>query len=468
MIAFLFALHGSDLHAQPSATIRVISLNIGKGGRLGLGGSSCAWSNCDQDPADPVANDCIVGLRKFFVETANTSFDDVNAMVYALQEVDRDTARNPGWDEPWYFTDRLNQFTPLSTWNYRFLRTFYLCSSGPDICMVDPALAPDCNCRGEYGMALIGSTDIYKVSELHYQWYTDFPGGNIPNLDYGPEPHVSLGGKIAVNGQQLWIFVTHLSLDTEVSKRQVWQLLGRTGQIDRDTPILIVGDLNIIQNGDHSAGGLTPAEVIAHRKAYWHLTDLMAGAGYERLGAVIDPATGEPVPCWVAGNCTFKPWNDYTVLDYAFLLDPHDTVKGAAMPIIPARVSEPECYLTDHKGLQVDLEFYPGNLPPVARCDSTISLTSCTGSRTLLPATVDDGSYDPDGGSVQLSLSPPGPYGTGDTEIELRVADEEGSVSACTCTLTHTIQTQTGDTNCDGRVNMYDLRAIALNWLDTL
>ena len=51
-------------------------------------------------------------------------------------------------------------------------------------------------------------------------------------------------------------------------------------------------------------------------------------------------------------------------------------------------------------------------------------------------ASIDDGSFDPDGGSVTLEQNPPGPYVLGTTPVELMVTDNEGLQASCQATVT--------------------------------
>jgi hypothetical protein len=51
-------------------------------------------------------------------------------------------------------------------------------------------------------------------------------------------------------------------------------------------------------------------------------------------------------------------------------------------------------------------------------------------------ASVDDGSFDPDGGPVDLRQSPPSPYPLGETEVTLRATDDTGLSDTCMATVT--------------------------------
>jgi len=73
------------------------------------------------------------------------------------------------------------------------------------------------------------------------------------------------------------------------------------------------------------------------------------------------------------------------------------------------------------------------NRSPVAVCkDVTVSADSnCTAS-----ASIDNGSYDPDGDPITLTQSPTGPYPLGNTLVTLTVSDDEGALSQCTAMVT--------------------------------
>lgn len=75
----------------------------------------------------------------------------------------------------------------------------------------------------------------------------------------------------------------------------------------------------------------------------------------------------------------------------------------------------------------------PPNTPPVSQCkDVTVEADiSCRAD-----ASIDNGSYDPDGDEITLSQDPEGPYGLGTTLVILTVTDSKGASSQCTGTVT--------------------------------
>jgi len=73
--------------------------------------------------------------------------------------------------------------------------------------------------------------------------------------------------------------------------------------------------------------------------------------------------------------------------------------------------------------------------PPEARCrDVTVTATSSC----MVPASINDGSSDPDGDLVGCTQSPAGPYTQGNTTVTLRCTDQGGRASTCTGTVTVT------------------------------
>jgi len=54
----------------------------------------------------------------------------------------------------------------------------------------------------------------------------------------------------------------------------------------------------------------------------------------------------------------------------------------------------------------------------------------------VTPQEVDDGSFDPDGDAISLSLSPTGPFSLGNTQVTLTVTDGSGASDSATATVT--------------------------------
>ncbi len=73
------------------------------------------------------------------------------------------------------------------------------------------------------------------------------------------------------------------------------------------------------------------------------------------------------------------------------------------------------------------------NRPPVARCAPR---TVAAGPNCMADAVVNTGSYDPDGDSIVVAQSPPGPYPLGVTPVTLTVTDPYGLSSSCTTSVT--------------------------------
>lgn len=88
---------------------------------------------------------------------------------------------------------------------------------------------------------------------------------------------------------------------------------------------------------------------------------------------------------------------------------------------------------TDTSPVLSDLSIKPANLPPVAICKAA---NVCTEPGVCFAnASIDNGSYDPDGDPITLTQSPPGPYSLGSRDVTLVVSDGRKS-DTCTAPVT--------------------------------
>jgi endonuclease/exonuclease/phosphatase family metal-dependent hydrolase len=308
--------------------IRVISLNIGAG-RLGKQFTSAPAASSPIPPLEALGGLC-AHLEALAAPVAST--------VVGLQEVDRCLNITDGVDQALFFARNIGP-----GWSHRFQRvrppegTGRLeAYDGHEVPLAYRAYITNCDAAG-YGKAILANIPIIKEQEWLFAWDPQ------NTAEYGEGQAGALAVKLDTSEHRFWFVNCHLSTNIVASERQVWQMLGRMGALDPTTPILLVGDFNIRRDGFSTNHGIDEN----HRAAYRRITCMLSAAGFTQIGET--------------SGFSFKPWNEYSRIDFVFLFDPgkqQQTFSKIDFNLAIAGDAAEKKYFTDHKTLVVDLDFY--------------------------------------------------------------------------------------------------------------
>lgn len=218
-----------------------------------------------------------------------------------------------------------------------------------------------------------------------------------------------------------------------------WTTIGSlsSGRANHITALLPNG-LVLAAGGRTLAGFLTSAELYSPTTAIWTNTGSLNTARYAHTATLLpnglvlvtggwgtngqlssaelfDPSTG----LWT-GTASLQTRRDY----HAATLLPDGTVLVTGG------------YTGNSSITVATAELYQFNSPPIAHCRDVTKAADANCSATVTPDEVDDGSVDPDGDPVTLSLVPPGPFPLGTNLVTLVVADNHGATNTCNATIT--------------------------------
>ena len=82
--------------------------------------------------------------------------------------------------------------------------------------------------------------------------------------------------------------------------------------------------------------------------------------------------------------------------------------------------------------------------PPTAACQN-VTVPTDPNVCSAASASINNGSSDPDGDSITLTQTPPGPYALGTTGVKLTVTDTQNLSASCNGNVTVVDQTATDD-----------------------
>jgi hypothetical protein len=171
---------------------------------------------------------------------------------------------------------------------------------------------------------------------------------------------------------------------------------------------------------------------------------------------LVDPGT--PIPTTENANCAFcdnqpNPLPDQTVGLYEGAHYYHCDAYRPQFNCMMRNLASYFCAVCRAEVENTLAAYLPHvNQPPVASCQPAVASADGTCQGAVQPEDIDDGSFDPDGDPLVLSLEPSGPYPLGETPAEFIASDGD---AADTCPVMITVVDDTPPVaNCPGDIEV--------------
>lgn len=320
-----------------AADLKIININTGAAQN-----SSLKSGNSDET---------FIGISKFLIQETykNTPTNEVPPTIIAMQEVDQYLDRSNCIDQAKKYSEDI--FVNAAK-KYGYANPIAYPYFQP---LVDFSNPGNSQCRQKksaqeksaYGNTTLSNLKPSKTRSWKFAWDSN----NKKN--YGKEQRGAIATKYVLSDKVFWLINTHLSVSSpKIAERQIWQILGKIGELDPNAIVILVGDLNIRANGtlNSSNEAKYENEKNEHKNSYLNFSGILKHAGFIELSSHIE--------------YTFKAWRNLSKLDYAFIYVPDSTCETIGAETTQCVANEYSLNITTHAGVVMkDNVYYTDHKP---------------------------------------------------------------------------------------------------------